>query len=126
MFKEKLKILDKIFINNYEKNDILLTNNIDFKEYIKNKYKCFVLNTNICHLGTIKNDVNDNTLVENLLEFFLQIKSKKIKTYSDYSWISGFVYWNSLIHDIPLINMKEKITYLNENELETIEIKTLN
>jgi len=37
-----------------------------------------------------------------LLDFFIQSNSKKIKTISIYNWISGFIYWNSLIYDIPI------------------------
>jgi hypothetical protein len=49
-------------------------------------------------------DKNNNLdgIKGSLLDFFIQLNSKKIKAFSIYNWISGFIYWNSLIYDIPL------------------------
>lgn len=52
------------------------------------------------HIG-----VHNNNLIgvkDTLLDFFIQSNSKKIKTFSPYSWISGFVHWNCKVFDIPL------------------------
>jgi len=49
-----------------------------------------------------------------LLDFFIQSNSKKIKAISVYNWISGFIYWNSLIYDIPIevkLNILSKRIY---------------
>ena len=45
-------------------------------------------------------------LKSTLAEFFIIKDAKKIKTYSIYNHISGFVFWISKIYDIPLHNMK--------------------
>lgn len=97
---------ENIFKKFYEKNDLFLTNNIFFKNYILSKYNCNHLNINIKHSGLIEKDDSDKIIFENLIEFFIQMRSKKIKTYSDYNWISGFVFWNSFIYNIPLENIK--------------------
>ena len=49
-------------------------------------------------------DKNNNLdgIMGSLLDFFIQSNSKKIKTISVYDWVSGFIYWNSLIYDIPI------------------------
>lgn len=106
--------LENIFLKFYEKNDILLTNNLFFKNYIKDKYNCYTLDCKLQHLGLINSTTENNVLIDNLIEFFIQTKSGKIKTYSDYEWVSGFVYWNSLVYDIPLINMKQNIIKKND------------
>ena len=108
--KEYLQSLENIFVSNYEKNDILLTNNENFKNYIKNKYNCSTFYTKIFHLGLLKNNTDKKIIMDSLLELFIQAKSHKIKTYSDYKWISRYVYWNSKIYNIPLIDMKSSKT----------------
>ena len=95
---------ENIFNKYYEKNDILITDNYFFKNYIKNKYNANVLDTEIGHLG----NTNDKSSIEGtLVDFFLQSKASKIKSYSVYCWISGFIQWNAKIYNIPIELMKE-------------------
>ena len=98
------KDIEAVFEKNYEENDILLTDNENFKRRIEKKYKCITLNTNIVHVGISE---NQDGIKDTLVEWFVQINSKKIKTYSVYNWISGFVFWTHQIYNIPLINMKD-------------------
>lgn len=100
---EELIKYENIFKKYYEENDVLISDNIIFKNYIKSKYNIIVYDVNIGHLG------NTNNLEEihgTLFDFFLQSKSKKIKTFTNYFWISGFVQWNSNIYDIPIMLIK--------------------
>lgn len=112
--------LEKIFIKNYEKDDILLTNNLLFKKYLKSKYDCNTFDTVVYHLGIIEENNVDKIVYDNLFEFFIQSKATVIKTYSDYNWISGFVYWISIVNNINLINIKDNI---DKNLIESIENK---
>lgn len=108
---QKIIDLDVFFTKYYEPGDILLINNLIIKQYFKRKYNCITFDTHIQHLGTKCSD-NNQIIFDNLFEFFLQKKSNQIKTFSDYEWISGFVFWNSLIFDIPLINMANSNTFI--------------
>ena len=45
---------------------------------------------------------------DNYLEFNILRGANNIKTFSNYSWISGFVYIPSIIYGIPLRNLKDK------------------
>lgn len=99
-----LEQLESIFVKHYEKCDVLLTDNDYFKQYIKNKYGCLTLDTNIVHVG-LSND--SSGVKETLVEWFIQSKSSRIKTYSTYGWISGFVFWTHQLFTIPLTNMKK-------------------
>lgn len=79
-------------------NSILMSDNIVFKNHIKNSNSdIFMFDIIPVHLG-----YHDNYLIrDTLFEFFVMVNSKKIKTYSVHGWISGFVYWTHLIYDIP-------------------------
>ena len=63
-------------------------------------------NTTIKHLG-LDDDTNsteeDYGTRDTLVDFFLVLNSKVIKSYTTYTWISGFVFWISVVKDIPLI-----------------------
>jgi hypothetical protein len=56
-------------------------------------------NTRTAHFGYQKRPTE---IMETLFELFLIMDAKRIKTYSVYTWISGFVYWIHKIYDIPL------------------------
>lgn len=90
------------FFNNYEKNNILICDSNNFKKQVKNSnLDIFMFNDNICHLGVSK---DNNSIKHTLFEFLLISKASKIKTYSIYDWISGFVHIISFIYEIPLIS----------------------
>jgi hypothetical protein len=101
--EEELIFYENIFKKYYDKNDVLISDNIIFKNYIKLKYNIKSYDTKICHLG------NANYLEEvkdTLFDFFLISKSKNVKTFTNYAWISGFIQWNSNIYNIPITQMK--------------------
>jgi hypothetical protein len=89
-----------ILQNNLEPNDILISDSKRFKEIIKKQFNISMFENNPKHIGY------HSELEDTLFEFFLLIKSDKIKTYSVYDWISGFVFWGHLIYDIPLVCIK--------------------
>lgn len=100
---EELIFYENIFKKYYETNDVLISDNIIFKNYIKLKYDINSYDTKICHLG---NSNSSEEVKDTLFDFFLISKSKKVKTFTNYPWISGFIQWNSNIYDIPIIQMK--------------------
>jgi hypothetical protein len=121
--QNKILEIEKIFNKFHEPNDVLLTNSVYLKKYLTNKYKCFSFeDTKITHLG-YANDHDDQSILESLCEFFIQTRSQKIKTYSEYHWISGFSFWASHIYDIKMINMNPKINPTNAAELHRMRKK---
>ena len=86
--------------NNVEDNDILLSDSRDFKKFAKSVHykKLIIFDTEPKHIGYESTESMNDTL----FEFFIITKSKKIKTYSRYGWISGFVFWAHKVYDIPL------------------------
>ena len=102
------KFLNKYITNDYisVENDILLTDNKLLKKYVLDNKIMITPDTTIKHLGLD----DDNTKFEEdygtrdtLVDFFLVLNSKVIKAYTTYTWISGFVFWCSVLKDIPLI-----------------------
>lgn len=94
-------------INNYNDNCIFMCDSTEFKKYIKNKNKNIKLIDNeVCHIGKCK---NKELLRYTLSELYIVSKSKYIKSFSVYGWISGFVNHISNLYNIPLngnINVK--------------------
>ena len=86
---------------NYEQNDILISDSKEFKEFVKREYPhIFQYDIDIGHIGL---DSHVNAMKDTLFELMIITKSQKIKTYSVYNHTSGFV---RLVHDIykiPLI-----------------------
>lgn len=83
--------------------DVFISDSLIFKEKIKeNNNNVITLNTEPVHLGYAN---HSNNIKDTLLEFFIITKSKKIKTFSIYDWISGFVNTAHQIYDIPIIRI---------------------
>jgi hypothetical protein len=95
---------ENIFNKYYENNDILITDNSFFKNYMKLKYNINTLDTEIGHLG---NTTDINSIEGTLVDFFVQSNSNIIKTYSIYCWISGFIHWNAKIYNIPIKKIED-------------------
>jgi len=93
---EQLEHLQK----NKEMNDVLISDSETFKNYtMKNTNDINIFYTKAAHLGY---ETNPSKIMDTLVELFLIVGAKKIKTHSVYTWISGFVYWIHKIYDIPL------------------------
>ena len=111
-YENKMDNIEK-FLNKYITNDcisvvndILLTDNKLLKKYILDNKIMVTPDTTIKHLGLDDDKTNiddDYGTRDTLVDFFLVLNSKVIKSYTTYTWISGFVFWLSVVKDIPLI-----------------------
>ena len=69
-----------------------------------------IIRTNPIHLSHSTDAKSDAEKVhDTLFDFFLMINAKAIKTYTNYTWVSGFVQWASHAFNRPLININHKI-----------------
>tara|TARA_A100000164_G_C21902073_1_gene771038 strand:+ start:649 stop:1551 length:903 start_codon:yes stop_codon:yes gene_type:complete len=91
---------------NLNKNTILISDSNYLKDYAKSNFSALTLPTQPTHFGL---EINSKQTFDNYLEFNILKGANNIKTFSNYSWISGFVYIPSIIYGIPLTNLKEKI-----------------
>jgi len=95
-FQLYMSILDKY----KEETDILMSDSERFKEKIMtSNYPISTFHINIAHLGYEQHASN---FKDTLFEFFTVTKAKKIKTFSFYNHISGFVNMAHYIYDIPI------------------------
>jgi hypothetical protein len=92
--------LYQIIDSNYKNGDIFMCDSNNFKnQLMNNKQHINILNIDIGHVGY---ETDLNKIKNTLLEFFIIANSKKIKTFSIYEWVSGYVYWISKIYNIEL------------------------
>jgi len=98
--EETLNDYYKKYLLNKEDNQLVLSDNILFRNFLrKNEKNINLFDTeNIVHIG--RN--NNKSIKDTLVEFFLILESKFIKTFSVYGWTSGFVLYPSIINNIPL------------------------
>ena len=87
-----------------ESNDILMSDSTRFKEQVMiGNYGVFLFHIHVAHLGYAQ---HTNDIKDTLFEFFVITQSSKIKTFSNYGHISGFVYLAHLVYDIPLVRIQ--------------------
>ena len=86
-----------------ESNDILMSDSHHFKERVMaGNHGIFLFHIHVGHLGYSHHVDN---IKDTLFEFFMVIKSSKIKTFSNYGHISGFVHIAHCVYDIPLVRI---------------------
>ena len=99
------KGIKKVLKSNINRNTILISDSIHLKNYAKFKFSVRTLSTQPTHFGL---KIDAKRTFDNFLEFNILRGANNIKTFSNYSWISGFVYIPSIIYGIPLRNLKDK------------------
>lgn len=102
----KHEVDNNFFIENFKKNikenAVVISDSLTFKEMIFDACKdAHVFLNPPTH--TKDNEKNIDTLVD----FFLLTNAKSVNCYSNYEWISNFVFWSSIVYDIPLFNIKD-------------------
>lgn len=101
-----LEEFDKIYERYHDRNELFMTDNIEFKNRINEKYrpKCMIFDK-MAHFGY---NGHNEILEKTFIEFLLIFNASKIKTYSVYPWISGFVFMPSVIKNIEILDLKTK------------------
>ncbi len=84
----------------YKDGDIFITDSQKFKDIVKrDNVNIEVLNTKVCHIGY---NISYEELRDTLVDFFMIMNSKEIRSFSTYNWISGFVYAIHYSLKVPL------------------------
>ena len=96
--KNKNKYLEHV-IKNCGNREILMSDCVSLKKYIRENTDIFMFDIEIAHLGYSQ---HEHILKDTLVEFFVMSKAEKIKTYSVHNWVSGFAKSVSEIYNIPL------------------------
>jgi|688.fasta_scaffold216348_2 hypothetical protein len=86
-------------------NNILVSDSHELKKCALRLYptKYTILDTHSCHVG-FESDIEK--IKSTIFEFIVASRAESIKTFTVYSWISGFVNILHMIYDVPLIIMK--------------------
>jgi hypothetical protein len=103
-FNNRLQSIIKTVKNQQDLDNklILFSDSLKLKNIVKTNSDIFMFDFKPSHIGCSKtNDIRDT-----LVEFFIIINSKSIKTYSIYPWTSGFVKIINDIFNVPLETLK--------------------
>jgi hypothetical protein len=101
-------------------NDILVTDSYNFKQVIKLNKNIFTFDIKPIHTGISTNNDNDN-IKDTLFEFFLITKANKIKSYSNYTWISGFIKISINIYNVPYVRITNKLNKIFIKNSRTVK-----
>ena len=89
-----------LYSNHKEENQLLVSDSLEFRKQLKEKFDFNQYEIKIpAHFGFTNHSY---FIKDTLIEFFLLLKSSKIKTYSVNGWVSGFAKSASVINNIPL------------------------
>lgn len=104
-YKDMLKFIDAHVTPN--DNGLIISDSFRFKQYllhVRPHLMNRIIPTKPVHLSH-STDKDARMIKETLFDLFLLMNSKSIKTYTIYTWVSGFVQWVSCAFNIPLISI---------------------
>ena len=88
----------KLIQDNKSSNTLLISDSASIKKCPEAIDGLYVTNSIPKHTGRCK---DSDSIKDTLVDFLLVSRSTNIKTYSCYSWVSGFIYWAHIIYNIP-------------------------
>jgi hypothetical protein len=91
-----------IYKKYYESTDIIFSDDKAFKKFLFSSLNAKILDTTPIHMGT---STNIDGIRDTLLEFIIASRAQKIKTWSTYCWVSGFMKTVSRVFDVELVEM---------------------
>lgn len=92
---------------NLESTDIFITDSDLFKADFKRRFNVTTTESKPIHSGLHS---EGREYIDTIIEFVIATRASRIKTYSNYSWISGFMQAVTKIYDVPLISLNEKMS----------------
>jgi len=98
------KVNNDVYLQNFEtnkkENAVVISDSLAFKQLFEKCKDVHVFLNTPTHTNQEEN-------IDTLIDFLLITKAKSINCYSVYRWISNFVFWSSIVYDIPLFNIKK-------------------
>jgi hypothetical protein len=91
-----------LLLRNAGKNDLLISDSYEFKNYVAKHSNIKMFKEKPVHTGLSS---SSDLLRDTLIEFMIATRSKKIKTYSNYQWTSGFALAINKVYDVPLLDL---------------------
>lgn len=115
-YKECLRVLDTHTVSGLmDDTSYIISDSYWFKHFLRKVRPHLagrVLVTKPIHLSHSHDDgKHDELVADTMFDFYLLITAKVIKTYSSYTWVSGFVRWVSHAFNVPLVNLNYEVGY---------------
>ena len=111
-YKNMLGVIDRMS-EELDPSTYIISDSYGFKHFLYQTRPHLanqIIRTNPIHLSHSTDTKPDAEKVhDTLFDFFLMINATAIKTYTNYTWVSGFVQWASHAFNRPLININRKI-----------------
>ena len=120
-YKETLPIIDAHV--NANDNMLIIADSWGFKQYlchVRPHLTNRVIPTKPVHLSH-SSDQDAHMIKETLFDLFLLINSKLIKTYTTYTWVSGFVQWVSYAFNIHLISINHSNALFRNPHMQSMQ-----
>ena len=101
-----LNYIRSIFDEHTKPNQLLLSDNKKWKEFLKTNYRDKVTIYHTRENGSMGHYKEDEAIRNTLVEFLLISNATAIKTYSIYSWASGLITIPSILRDVPIESLR--------------------
>ena len=102
-YRSLLNVID----SNVTENSYIISDSYGFKQFLREARPHLaskVITTKPIHLSH-STEKDTDKVMDTMFDFYLLMNAKMIKTYTTYTWVSGFVKWVSLAFGVPLINI---------------------
>ena len=115
-YKECLNVLDTHQVSGLmDDTTYIISDSYFFKHFLRKvrpHLASKVIDTRPIHLSHSCTDgKHDRLIADTMFDFYLLINARVIKTYSTYTWVSGFVRWVSHAFNVPLVNLNYEVGY---------------
>lgn len=115
-YKECLSVLDTHQVSGLmDDTTYIISDSYFFKHFVRKvrpHLASKVIGTRPIHLSHSCTDgKHDQMIADTMFDFYLLINARVIKTYTTYTWVSGFVRWVSHAFNVPLVNLNYEVGY---------------
>ncbi len=118
-YKSMLGVIDRMS-EELDPSTYIISDSYGFKHFlyqVRPHLANQIIRTNPIHLSHSTDTKPDAEKVhDTLFDFFLMINATAIKTYTNYTWVSGFVQWASHAFNRPLVNINHKIYQITQRQ----------
>ena len=120
-YQECLRVLDTHTVSGLmDDTSYIISDSYWFKHFLRKvrpHLASRVLDTKPIHLShsCVAGGSDDEMIADTMFDFYLLMTAKVIKTYSSYTWVSGFVRWVSHAFNVPIVNLNYEVGYNQMN-----------
>jgi hypothetical protein len=105
-YKFTMRVIDSS--GELDPSSYIISDSYGFKQFLKQSRPHLaqqIIHTKPIHLSHAT-ETDAEKVHDTLFDFFLLANAKQIKSYTNYTWVSGFVQWTSYAFNLPLVNIR--------------------